>query len=112
MIAQKFKVLSKRTVCGTALVTISDTKQGFTVPRGKRRCMENGLCYICKFCTCLLYLCLPLVQFFQLDMIFPQHSFCKTELTKHITDQEDNINLGKIVFEDNSQERKSWSCLE
>ena len=23
--------------------TLSDTKQGFTVPRGKKRCMENGL---------------------------------------------------------------------
>ena len=54
----KFKILSKRTVCGSALVTLSDTKQGFTVPRGKQRCMENGLCNICKFCTCLLYLCL------------------------------------------------------
>ena len=23
-----------------------------TVPRGKQRCMLNGLCNICKFCTC------------------------------------------------------------
>ena len=28
-----------------------------------------------------------------------------------MTDQEKNINLGKIVFDDNNQERKSWSCL-
>ena len=28
-----------------------------------------------------------------------------------MTDQEDNIILGKIVFDDNNQERKSWSCL-
>ena len=28
-----------------------------------------------------------------------------------MTDQGDNINLGKIVFDDNNQERKSWSCL-
>ena len=28
-----------------------------------------------------------------------------------MTDQEDNINLGKSVFDDNNQERKSWSCL-
>ena len=66
----KFKILSKRTVCGFALVTLSDTKQGFIVPRGKRRCTENGLCSICKFCTCLLYLCFLLIQLFQLDMIF------------------------------------------
>ena len=26
-------------------------------------------------------------------------------------DQEHNINLGKIVFDDNNQERKSWACL-
>ena len=45
---QKFKILSKWTVCGSALVTLSDTKQGFTVPRGKQNCMENGLCNICK----------------------------------------------------------------
>ena len=49
MVAQKFKILSKRTVRGSALVTISDTKQGFTVPRRKQRCTENGLCNICKF---------------------------------------------------------------
>ena len=49
MIAQKFKILSKRTVRGTALVTFSDTKQCFTVSRGKQRCMEIGLCNICKF---------------------------------------------------------------
>ena len=28
-----------------------------------------------------------------------------------MTDQEDNLNLGKIVFDDNNQERKSWNCL-
>ena len=49
MVAQKIKILSKRTVRGSALDTFSDTKQGFTVPRGKQRCMENGLCNICKF---------------------------------------------------------------
>ena len=46
MVAQKFKLLlekEKRTVRGSALVTLSDTKQGFTVPRGKQRCMEIGL---------------------------------------------------------------------
>ena len=48
-VAQNFKILSKGTVRGSALVTLSDTKQAFTVPRGKQRCMENGLCNICKF---------------------------------------------------------------
>ena len=35
-----------RTVSGPALVTISDTKQGFTEPRRKQRCMEKDLCNI------------------------------------------------------------------
>ena len=26
-------------------------------------------------------------------------------------DQKDNINLGKLVFDDNNQERKPWACL-
>ena len=70
MVAQKLKTLSERTVCGSVLVTLSDTKQDFTVPRQKQKCMKNGLCNICKVCTCLRYLCLLLIQFFQLDMIF------------------------------------------
>ena len=70
MVAQKFETLSKRTVCGPALVNFSDTKQGFIVPREKQRCIENGLCNICKFCTCLLCLCLLLIYFFQLAMLF------------------------------------------
>ena len=52
MVVQKFKILlkkKKRTVRGSALVTLSDKKQGFAVSRGKQRCMENGLCNICKF---------------------------------------------------------------
>ena len=57
----KIQDLVKQTVCGTALVTFSDTKQGFTVQRGKQRCMETGLCNICKFCICFLYLCLLLI---------------------------------------------------
>ena len=28
-----------------------------------------------------------------------------------MTDQEDNINLGKTAFDDNNQERKCWACL-
>ena len=49
MVARKFKISSKRTVRGSALVILSDTKQGFTVPRGKQKCMENGLSNLCKF---------------------------------------------------------------
>ena len=39
------------------------------------------------------------------------HDAAEIELTKQMTDQEDNLYLGKIVFDDNNQERKSWSCL-
>ena len=28
-----------------------------------------------------------------------------------MTDEEDNITLGKFVFDNNNQERKSWACL-
>ena len=28
-----------------------------------------------------------------------------------MTDKEDIVNLDKIVFDDNNQERESWSCL-
>ena len=49
MVAQKFKILLKLTVRGSALVTFSDTKQGSTVPKGKQRCMENGPSNLCKF---------------------------------------------------------------
>ena len=45
MVAQKFKIMlekEKRTVRGSALVTLSDRKQGFTVPRGKQKCTETG----------------------------------------------------------------------
>ena len=44
-IAQKFKILSvkeKQTVRGSALDTISDTKQGFIVPRGKKNVWRMG----------------------------------------------------------------------
>ena len=55
MVVEKFKILSlKHTVFVPALVALSDTKQGFTVPRRKQRCMENGVGNICKICMCLL----------------------------------------------------------
>ena len=56
MVAQKLKILlekEKRTVRGSALVTVSDTKQCFTVPRGKQ--MENELRNICVFCIYVSY---------------------------------------------------------
>ena len=34
------------------------------------------------------------------------------ERTRHVTDQQDNINPENVFFDDNSQERKSWSCLQ
>ena len=52
MVGQKFKIFlekEKRTFRGSALVTLSDTKQGFTVQRGKQKCIENRLCNVRKF---------------------------------------------------------------
>ena len=45
----KFKILlekENRTIRGSALVTFSDTKQGFTVLRGEQNCLETGQCNI------------------------------------------------------------------
>ena len=28
-----------------------------------------------------------------------------------MTDREDNINLSKIIFDDNNEKRKTWACL-
>ena len=45
----KSKVLlwkEKRAIRGSVLVTLSDTKQGFTMPRRKQMCMETGQCNI------------------------------------------------------------------
>ena len=70
MVVQKIKILSKRTVRASALDTLFDTKQGFTVPRGKQRCMERGLCNICK----LLYVFSVFV--FTTNLIFStRHDF-------------------------------------
>ena len=55
----KFKILSKRTVCGSALVTLSDTKQSFTVPRGKQSVWRVGYAtfvnFVRVYCICVYY---------------------------------------------------------
>ena len=48
----------------------SDTKQGFTVPRGKQRCMEKGLCNMCKFLYVFIVFVFTTNLCVQLDMIF------------------------------------------
>ena len=73
MVGQKFKILlekEKRTVRGSAPVTLSDTKQGFTVQRGKQMCMENRLCIVCKF----LYVFIVLV-FTTNSILSTRHDF-------------------------------------
>ena len=37
--------------------------------------------------------------------------FWNIERTKQMTGQDENVNLGKSVFDENNQERKSWACL-
>ena len=43
--------------------------------------------------------------------LFSAVQFRESEHTRQMTDQEVNINQGEIVFDDNNQQRKSWSCL-
>ena len=40
-------------------------------------------------------------------MFFFEIHFREIERARQMTDQEDNIKLGEIVFDDNGQERKS-----
>ena len=71
MVARKFKILLQGTVRGSALVTLSDTKQGFTVPRGRQRCIEYGLGNICKFLyVFIVFVFTTDLILSQLDMIF------------------------------------------
>ena len=113
MIAQKFKILlekEKGTGRGSALVNLSDTKQDFTVPRGKQSCLENGLCnpHVLKICTLFLYLCLLLIDSFQLDMILSIAFSLETlGVQNWMPDHDDNINLDEIVFDDQIVERSS-----
>ena len=76
-VAQKFMFLlekEKRTVLGSALVTLSDTKQGFTVPRGKQRCTENGLLNICKFLyVFIVFVFTSLILSTRLDFFYINH---------------------------------------
>ena len=80
MVAQKFKILlekEKRLVRGSALVNLSDTKQGFTVPREKQSVWRLGYAtfkfvnFVRVYCTCLYY------QFnsFNSTLFFLEHSF-------------------------------------
>ena len=61
--------------------------------------------FVRVYCICVYY------QFNSFNSTWFLHSFWEIELTKQMIDQENNINLGKIVFDDNNQERKSWACL-
>ena len=115
MVAQKFEILlemAKRTVHWSALCTHSDKKQGFTVPRGKQRCMENGLCNSCKF---LYVFCV---------FVFTTNLFLSTRHDFFYSIHFENLNLRNIWLNRNTilirlklflttynQERKSWACL-
>ena len=61
--------------------------------------------FVRVYCICVFS---NLILSIRLDFFI---HFENLSLQKQMTDQEDNINLGKIVFDDNNQERKSWACL-
>ena len=50
-------------------------------------------------------------KLYKVIQAFSKRSFWEIELTKEMTDLEDRFNLCKIVFDDNNQEKKSWSWL-
>ena len=50
-------------------------------------------------------------KLFKIIQSFSKLSFWEIELTKHMTDLEDKNILGKIVFDNKNQERKSWTWL-
>ena len=80
MVAQKKILLEneKRTNRGSALVSLSDTKEGFAVPRGKERCMEKGLCNICK----ILYVFIVFVFTYNLIVLTRLDCFYSIHLEK------------------------------
>ena len=49
MVAQKFKILSEWTVCGSALVTFSDSKQAFTVREKNKDVWRMGYATFVNF---------------------------------------------------------------
>ena len=108
MVAQKPKILSKRTVRESAPVTFSDTKQGFTVPRGKQGCTEIGLCNICKFLYVFIVFLftsnwiLSTRHDFSYGIRFEKLSVRNRWLIKKII---------LIFFDDKNQETKSCACL-
>ena len=42
---------------------------------------------------------------------FIENNYWESERTRQMTDQEDNISLGKIACADNNQKRTTWACL-
>ena len=107
----KFKIsLIKKT--GFAPVTHSESRPHFTVRSARQRFLVYGLYSFqsCKFCIVSCFVVIYPISFSRYSIFF-KLSFCQIKLTKQMTDLKDKTNLGKIVFDHNNQERKSWSCL-
>ena len=51
------------------------------------------------------------LQYFEINQFFFKIDFWEIERKRQMTDREDIFHLGKIVFEDNNQEKNAWSCL-
>ena len=63
--------------------------------------------FVRVYCICVYYKFIPLKSIW----FFLLHSVWEIELTKRMTELEDEINLSKNAVDDNYQERKTWSCL-
>ena len=99
---------------GFAPLTHLDTRPHFTVPSRRQRFLMYGLCSIKSWKVCNVKHIVHVYEkkIFWIDsLFFFEIPYWEVEGTTQMTDREDNINLGKIAFDDNNQEKKSWSCL-
>ena len=70
--------------------------------------MQHWKLFICFVVQCIVciyeYKSFEMIHFFKVQ-------YWEIERTRQMTDQEDNINLSELVFDDKNQERKMWACL-
>ena len=96
-----------------ARVTNSDTKPDFTVHSGRLSCLVTGQCSIWGFKFCIVKCIVEstwinLLKWFNL---FSEIHFWLIERIGQMNDQREKNIQGSNVFDDNSHETKSCSCL-
>ena len=107
----KFKILQKQMMqCGFARVTRSDTNPHFVVQSEKSNCWKIGQCSIwsCRFRILKCNVSINGIESLKKVHLFDIH-YWEIARTRQMTDQEDETSLGKFVFDDKNQEKKTWS---